>query len=39
VPKALDVTGGGHPTSYPIKDFNAERPKLRVLYPAWPAAG
>ncbi len=37
MPKVLDVTGGGHPTAYPIKDYNAERPKLTALYKAFDA--
>lgn len=36
-PKVLDVTGGGHPTSYPIKDFVAELPKLEALFKTFDA--
>jgi hypothetical protein len=35
MPKVLGATGGGHPESFPIKAFNAERPKVRDLMKAF----
>lgn len=37
IPKVLEASGGGHPTTFPIKDYNAERPKRTALFKAFDA--
>ena len=37
IPKVLDATGGGHPATFPLKDYIAERPKLKALYKSFDA--
>ena len=37
IPTVLDITGGGHQSSYRIKQYNVERPKLKALYKVFDA--
>jgi len=37
IPKVLEASGGGHPTHFPVEDYNAERPKRTALFKAFDA--